>query len=89
MSDTAFAPDDTVTREQLAAILWRYAGEPATAADLNGYADGASVSGWAVTAMSWAVENMIITGSDGGLLRPLSGATRAQCAAILARFMEL
>ena len=89
VSDTEFAPDDTVTREQLAAILWRYAGEPATAADLNGYADGASVSGWAVTAMSWAVENMIITGSDGGLLSPLSGATRAQCAAILARFMEL
>ena len=89
VSDTEFAPDDTVTREQLAAILWRYAGESATAADLNGYADGASVSGWAVTAMSWAVENMIITGSDGGLLSPLSGATRAQCAAILARFMEL
>lgn len=53
VSDTSFAPNAEITREQLAAILHRYAGEPATAANLAGYADGASVSAYAVDAMSW------------------------------------
>ena len=77
-----------ITREQLAAILHRYAGEPATAANLAGYADGASVSAYAVDAMSWCVEHDIITGTTATTLEPQGTATRAQAAAMLMRFAE-
>ena len=88
VSDTSFAPNAEITREQLAAILWRYAGEPATAANLAGYADGASVSAYAVDAMRWCVEHMIITGVTDTTLEPQGTATRAQCATMLMRFAE-
>ena len=79
-------PDGLVTREQLAAMLHRFAGEPATAANLEGFTDAASVSAWAVDAMSWCVEQGIITGVTDTALSPQSTATRAQCAAMLMRF---
>lgn len=79
-------PNGLVTREQFAAMLWRYAGEPATAANLDGYTDGAGVSAWAVDAMAWAVEKGIITGVTDTTLAPRGTATRAQCAAMLMRF---
>ena len=88
VSDTSFAPNSEITREQLAAILHRYAGEPATAANLAGYADGASVSAYAVDAMSWCVEHGIITGTTATTLDPQGTATRAQAAAMLMRFAE-
>jgi len=88
VSDTSFAPNAEITREQLAAILHRYAGEPATAANLAGYADGASVSAYAVDAMSWCVEHDIITGTTATTLEPQGTATRAQAAAMLMRFAE-
>ena len=88
VSDTSFAPNAEITREQLAAILWRYAGEPATAANLAGYADGASVSAYAVDAMRWCVEHGIITGTTAATLEPQGTATRAQAAAMLMRFAE-
>ena len=88
VSDTSFAPNAEITREQLAAILHRYAGEPATAATLAGYADGASVSAYAVDAMSWCVEHDIITGTTATTLEPQGTATRAQAAAMLMRFAE-
>lgn len=88
VSDTSFAPNAEITREQLAAILYRYAGEPATAANLAGYADGASVSAYAVDAMSWCVEQGIITGTTATTLEPQGTATRAQAAAMLMRFAE-
>ena len=88
VSETSFAPDAEITREQLAAILHRYAGEPATAANLAGYADGASVGAYAADAMSWCVEHMIITGTTGDTLAPQGTATRAQAAAMLMRFVE-
>lgn len=88
VSDTSFAPNAEITREQLAAILYRYAGEPATAANLAGYADGASVSAYAVDAMSWCVEHGIITGTTATTLEPQGTATRAQAAAMLMRFAE-
>ena len=81
-------PNRSVTREQLATMLWRYAGEPATAANLAGYSDGASVSAYAVDAMSWCVEHMIITGVTDTTLVPQGTATRAQCATMLMRFVE-
>lgn len=88
VSDTSFAPNAEITREQLAAILHRYADEPATAANLAGYADGASVSAYAVDAMSWCVEHDIITGTTATTLEPQGTATRAQAAAMLMRFAD-
>lgn len=88
VSDTSFAPNAEITREQLAAILHRYAGEPATAANLAGYADGASVSAYAVDAMRWCVEHGIITGVTDTTLEPQGTATRAQCATMLMWFAE-
>ena len=88
VSDTEFAPNAEITREQLAAILHRYSGEPATAANLDGYADGACVSAYAADAMIWCVEHMIITGVTDTTLEPQGTATRAQCATMLMRFAE-
>ena len=82
-------PNGYVTREQLATMLWRYAGEPASNYSLAKFTDNASVSDWASTAMSWAVENGIITGVTESTLVPQGTATRAQCAAMLMRFVEL
>ena len=78
-----------VTREQLATMLWRYAGEPASSYSLSAYTDAASVSDWAQTAMAWAVEHGIITGMTDTTIEPQGTAIRAQCAAMLMRFMEL
>ena len=90
-SDKVFAPNDTITREQMAAVLYRYASfkgvDVSAAKDLGGFADSAGVSAYAKDAMSWAVAEGIINGSDGKLL-PAGGATRAQVAAILHRYIE-
>ena len=82
-------PNGLVTREQFATMLWRYAGEPASSYSLAKFTDNASVSDWASTAMSWAVENGVITGVTESTLVPQGTATRAQCAAMLMRFVEL
>ena len=78
-------PMSPVTREQLAAMLYRYAGSPAVSGSLSAYPDAAQVSDWARDAMLWATENGIINGI-GGKLCPKDGATRAQLAAMLMRF---
>ena len=78
----------SLTREQLAAMLYRFAGEPETAASLDGFTDAASVSDWAARAMAWAVGEGIITGVTDTALDPQGSATRAQCAAMLMRFVE-
>ncbi|HIS72507.1 MAG TPA: S-layer homology domain-containing protein [Candidatus Scatomorpha pullicola] len=77
-----------VTREQLATMLWRYAGEPASSYSLSAFTDADSVSDYAATAMAWAVEHGIITGVTDTALAPQGTATRAQCAAMLMRFVE-
>ena len=82
-------PNGLVTREQFATMLWRYAGEPASSYSLASFTDANSVSGWAETAMAWAVEHGIITGMTDTTLVPQGSATRAQCAAMLMRFVEL
>ncbi|OUN11564.1 S-layer homology domain-containing protein [Flavonifractor sp. An9] len=91
-SDTVFAPDDTVTREQLATILYRYAGykeyDVSAKGDLTAFADGSTVSTWAADGMTWAVGAQLITGKDGGKLDPTGTATRAEVATILMRFCE-
>lgn len=83
------APEQGLTREQLALMLYRYAGQPAAESGLSGFADGAAVSGWAAQGMAWAVEEGLISGVGGNTLSPQGAATRAQVAAILARFFQL
>jgi len=83
--DGIFDPDGNITREQLAAIFYRYKGSPAASGDLSGFTDRDSVSAWAVDAMSWAVGNGIINGMGDDTLVPAGTATRAQLASILMR----
>ncbi len=78
-----------VTREQLVTMLWRYAGEPEGTAPLSAWSDAGSVSDWAAEAMSWAIDNGVITGMSADTLAPQGSATRAQCAAILMRCADL
>lgn len=78
-----------VTREQLATMLWRYAGEPDSDYSLSAFTDVGSVSDYAEIAMAWVVEHGIITGMTDTTLEPQGTATRAQCAAMLMRFVEL
>ena len=82
------SPDGSITREQLAVMLWRAAGSPETDKSLSGYADASSVSDWAETAMAWAVDNGIITGMGGSTLAPQATATRAQVAVMLMQFVD-
>ena len=77
-----------LTREQLVTMLWRFAGEPTSAYSLSAYTDASSVSDYAETAMAWAVEHGIITGMTATTIEPQGTATRAQCAAMLMRFIE-
>ena len=89
-----FGPNDDITREQLAAILWRYAKhkgyDVSVGEDTNilSYADAEKVSEYAIPAMQWACGAGLIQG-DGVNLSPRSNATRSQVAAILHRFCEL
>ena len=80
-------PMGSITREQLAAMLYRYAGSPVVSGNLSAYPDANKVSDWAVDAMVWATEEGIINGMNG-YLKPQDGATRAQLAAMLMRFVE-
>ena len=90
-STTMFSPNANVTREQMAAILYRYAQHKkyntAASSGLNGFTDHASVSGYAAASLEWAVAEKLINGSAGKLM-PTGNATRAQVAAILHRFVE-
>ncbi len=92
LSETVFAPDESVTREQMATIFYRYAAykgyDMTPAADLSGFADAGSVSEWAQAQMAWANAVGLITGTDKMTLAPQDTATRAQTAAILMRFCE-
>ncbi len=88
-----FAPDNNLTREQLAVMLYNYAkyegyDVKANGSDLSGYKDADSISAWAKDAMVWAVGSGIITG-DGTNLYPQGTATRAQVAAIIDRFEDI
>lgn len=79
--------DQPLTREQLAVMLWNYAGKPESGYSLTGYPDWTSTSDWAAQAMAWAVEEGLISNLNGALA-PQGTATRAQVATILMRFVE-
>lgn len=91
-SDAAFGPEDNVTREQLAVMIYRYAQAlklvgNTTAGKLD-FADADSVNDWASEAMSWLTANGILIGKPGNLLDPQGNATRAEVSAVLERFVE-
>lgn len=83
-----FGPEDAITREQLAAILYRYSGSPASDGTLTGFADSDAANGYALDALRWAVEQGIIKGKGNGILDPGGRATRAEVAAMLQRFCK-
>ncbi len=87
MSETTFAPNESITREQIATILHRYAGSPKASGNLYRFSDAFSVSTYAYDAMVWAVQEGII-GGMGGALAPKDNATRAQIAMILYRYLN-
>ena len=88
-----YGPEDDITREQLATMLYRYAelmGEDVSkTASLDSFKDGSEVSSYAVEALKWAVAESIVTGKTGGIIDPQAGATRAETATMLMRFCEL
>lgn len=96
LTEDTFAPDETVTREQIMAILHRYAKqlkgeELKPEVPLKGFEDQDNISGWAYESMNWAQENGLIYGrymDDKFCIAPLESATRAEVAAFLMRFVE-
>ncbi|WNX83301.1 S-layer homology domain-containing protein [Agathobaculum sp. NTUH-O15-33] len=76
-----------ITREQLAAMLYRYAGSPAVNDAALSFADAAQASSYAGSALRWAVDEGLLTGKPGGLLDPKASATRAEVSAILMRYL--
>ncbi len=85
----AFSPNASITREQLAAMLYRYAGEPSVSADLSAYTDTVDISPYASKAVEWCVAKGILSGKSATRLAPQDTATRAECAAMLQRFAVL
>lgn len=81
------APEQPVTREQLAAMLYRYAGSPAVSGEL-GFDDADSISAWARDAVRWCVDNGILNGVGGNRMTPQDIARRGQVAAMLMRFLQ-
>lgn len=92
VSDTEFAPNVNITREQLAAILYRYAEyndyDVSGRDDLSEFTDRSSISGYALDAMRWAVDEGLITGITNTTIEPQGTATRAQAATMFMRFMS-
>lgn len=87
-SPTTFEPLEAITRQDLALMLYRYAGKPAVTGDLDGFTDADQVGDWAEEAMAWAVAEGIVQGDTPTTLNPTGTATRAEAAAMLQRFLE-
>ena len=86
-----FGPDLSITREQMAAIIYRYArykGYDLTAAELPDYSDAESISEYAREAVAWAADNGVMNGNDDNTFAPLANTTRAQAAAVFGRIRE-
>lgn len=83
-----FGPNDDITREQLAVMLWRYAGKPAPSGTTLNFTDANKVSSWALDAMRWATENGIVNGKGNGILDPKGFATRAEVAQMLKNCLD-
>ena len=85
-TEEEFGPDSPVSREQIAAILWRYAGSPAAQAGTD-FADEDTISAYAMQAVDWARANGVVNGSEGNQFLPQDHATRAEVATILRNYM--
>ena len=83
------SPEKLITREQLATMLYRYAGSPETNSSIAAFNDAESVSTYAQAAVKWAVEKGIVTGKSSNKLDPKSSATRAEMAAMIQRYTSL
>ena len=92
VSETKFAPDENITREQIATILFRYASYNGKNMEVKeealSFADASSVSDYALAAMTWNIKNGFVQGRSGNKLAPREFATRAEAAALLHRFLE-
>ena len=92
ISETEFAPNENVTREQMATVFYRYAKMKGytsdDAADLSEFADANEISEFALDAVGWANKTELVNGTSETALSPKTAATRAQLAAILMRFCE-
>ena len=90
-SDTQFGPNDPITREQMAAILYNYAEykgyDVSARADISSYDDAANVSDWAIESVQWANAMGLVNGMTDTTIEPQGNATRAQIAAILSRYL--
>ena len=82
-----FGPNDSITREQFAVMLWKYAGSPGSDSQLD-FTDADQISGYAQTALRWAAEKGILSGYTNGQLSPKGTATRAEAAQMLKSFLE-
>lgn len=88
-SDGRFGPDDLITREQLAAMLWRYAGSPAATGTGLAFSDAGSISAYADSAVLWALGTEIVRGYPDATLAPKGTASRAEAAVMLQRFCTI
>ena len=92
MTETEFMPDNYITREEIAATIYRLASytefDVSATADLSVFTDNASVSDWARESLSWSVGYGIVSGKENNTLDPQGNATRAEAAAMLQRFLE-
>ena len=89
--DGRFGPDDSVTREQLAVILYRYAQykgyDNSASSSLSAFSDGSSASDWAVDALVWAVDHGVMAGKGDNILDPTGTATRAEVAQMFMNYL--
>ncbi|MBQ7870949.1 MAG: S-layer homology domain-containing protein, partial [Oscillospiraceae bacterium] len=89
VNETTFAPNTAITREQIATILFRYAGVEKVEEDhLKDFNDADKISAYAVDAMNWAVAEGLVKGMGNATVAPGATATRVQIATVLARFCE-
>jgi hypothetical protein len=92
MSSSLFAPDSSITREQMAVILYKYAEfkgyDVSTRGDITKFEDNEKISSWATDAIAWAVGSNIISGKGNEMLDPTGSATRAEIATILMKFIQ-
>ena len=92
MSETEFAPEDTITREQMAAILYRYAkfkGMDVSVRGETSYTDKDAISDYAADAVIWAATKAVMSGNADGSFAPADNATRAEAAAVFMRIREI
>lgn len=92
IGNNKFGPDLPITREQIALILYNYAGGTSPGTEMFvriGYPDGKDIHDWALTAFTWAMNKDLISGKSGNILDPLATATRAEVAVIMQNFVNL